>query len=120
MRVDSITALGHQICSGKMILFGLQIAGKFVCVQDALYNVTSRLRDNLFPGRVSNGAGTRSSSAMIPEMSPYGIARDPSSIGSYTSMGISNNLNRHSAVTSSTDHFTHYHNYDHSLSQVKF
>lgn len=91
----------------------VQIAGQFVCVQDALYNVTSRLRDNLFPVRIANGAGIRSSSAMATEMSHYGIARDPSSIGSYKSIGVSNNLNRHSSVTPSTDHFGFYHNYEH-------
>lgn len=57
---------------------------------------------------------------MATEMSHYGIARDPSSIGSYKSIGVSNNLNRHSSVTPSTDHFGFYHNYEHHpLSQVK-
>ncbi|GMQ01481.1 hypothetical protein CsSME_00048109 [Camellia sinensis var. sinensis] len=38
--------------------------------------------NNLFTGRISNGAGTRSSSSVITEMNPYERAGDPSSFES--------------------------------------
>lgn len=78
----------------------VQITGEFVNVRDALYNVTSRLRDNLFSSRITNGAGTRSSSSVITEASPYGRARDPSSLGLPTSVGVSHNFNVHSLTYS--------------------
>ncbi|XP_058191494.1 KH domain-containing protein HEN4 [Rhododendron vialii] len=78
----------------------VQITGEFVNVRDALYNVTSRLRDNLFSSRITNGAGTRSSSSVITEASPYGRARDPSSLGLPTSVGVSHNSNLHSLTYS--------------------
>lgn len=75
----------------------VQITGEFANVQDALYNVTSRLRDNLFSSRIPNGAGPRNSSSVIIESSPYGRARDPSSLGA------PHNPNTH-AITYSMDH----------------
>ncbi|KAG5526107.1 hypothetical protein RHGRI_032412 [Rhododendron griersonianum] len=78
----------------------VQITGEFVNVRDAIYNVTSRLRDNLFSSRITNGAGTRSSSSVITEASPYGRARDPSSLGLPTSVGVSHNFNVHSLTYS--------------------
>jgi len=44
-------------------------------VQDALYNATGRLRDNLFGG-TQNNAGTRSLSSVQSDTSPYGRLRD--------------------------------------------
>ncbi|KAI8532399.1 hypothetical protein RHMOL_Rhmol11G0212300 [Rhododendron molle] len=78
----------------------VQITGEFVNVRDALYNVTSRLRDNLFSSRITNGAGTRSSSSVVTEASPYGRARDPSSLGLPKSVGVSHNFNVHSVTHS--------------------
>ncbi|PSS19222.1 KH domain-containing protein [Actinidia chinensis var. chinensis] len=91
----------------------VQITGEFVCVQDALYNVTGRLRDNLFPSRMSNGAGTRSSSSLIPETTPYERAIDPSSLGWHTSVGVPHNFNRHTTLTQSIDHHGLPYGYDH-------
>ncbi|KAL7227660.1 hypothetical protein ACSBR1_022517 [Camellia fascicularis] len=89
----------------------VQITGELGSVQDALYNVTGRLRDNnLFTGRISNGAGTRSSSSVITEMNPYERAGDPSSFGLHTSVGVSH---RHTTLTQSMDHLGLSHNYDH-------
>ncbi|THG03119.1 hypothetical protein TEA_001295 [Camellia sinensis var. sinensis] len=88
-----------------------KITGELGSVQDALYNVTGRLRDNnLFTGRISNGAGTRSSSSVITEMNPYERAGDPSSFGLHTSVGVSH---RHTTLTQSMDHLGLSHNYDH-------
>ena len=86
------------------IYFDLQITGEFVCVQDALYNVTGRLRDNLFPSRMSNGAGTRGNSSLIPETMPYERAIAPSSLGWHSSVGVPHNFNRHTTLTQSIDH----------------
>ncbi|GFS32732.1 RNA-binding KH domain-containing protein [Actinidia rufa] len=92
-------------------LAGGWITGELVRVQDALYRVTCRLRDNLFPNRMPNGAATRISSSVITETSPYGRARDPSSVGSHTPIGVSHNLSKH-AITQSLDHLDLSHNYD--------
>ncbi|PSS02785.1 KH domain-containing protein [Actinidia chinensis var. chinensis] len=89
----------------------VQITGELVRVQDALYHVTCRLRDNLFPNRMPNGAATRISSSVITETSPYGRGRDPSSVGSHTPIGVSHNLSKH-AITQSLDHLDLSHNYD--------
>ncbi|CAI8591363.1 unnamed protein product [Vicia faba] len=53
----------------------VQISGKFQNVQDALFNATGRLRDNLFGG-TQNSAGTRSLSSVEADTSPYGRLRD--------------------------------------------
>ncbi|XP_050880384.1 KH domain-containing protein HEN4 [Lathyrus oleraceus] len=53
----------------------VQISGEFSSVQDALYNATGRLRDNLFGG-TQNSAGTRSLSYVQADTSPYGRLRD--------------------------------------------
>ncbi|CAK8530346.1 unnamed protein product [Lathyrus sativus] len=53
----------------------VQISGEFSNVQDALYNATGRLRDNLF-GDTQNSAGTRSLSSVQADTSPYGRLRD--------------------------------------------
>ncbi|KAL6964217.1 hypothetical protein U1Q18_035275 [Sarracenia purpurea var. burkii] len=90
----------------------VQITGEFVNVQDALYNVTCRLRDNLFPSRMPNSAGTRSNSSVITEISSYARSRDPTSVGLNTSVGASRDLNRH-GIMQSMDHLGLSHMYDH-------
>jgi hypothetical protein len=71
-------------------------------VQDALYNVTGRLRDNLFSS-TQNNVGTRSSSSVFTDTSPYGRLRDPPPLGSHPSVGVSHSLSRHATFTQSTD-----------------
>ncbi|CAK9178129.1 unnamed protein product [Ilex paraguariensis] len=90
----------------------VQITGEFVNVQSALYNVTGRLRDNLFPGKMLNGPGTISSSSVISEFSPYGRVRDPPSLGFHPSVGVSHSLDRHGTLTQSMDHLGLTHNLD--------
>lgn len=58
---------------------GLQISGDFSSVQDALYNLTGRLRENLLTNSVSSASTTRSLSYMLPETSPYGNMNGSSS-----------------------------------------
>uniref|UniRef100_A0A5B7BJP2 K Homology domain-containing protein n=1 Tax=Davidia involucrata TaxID=16924 RepID=A0A5B7BJP2_DAVIN len=91
----------------------VQITGEFTNVQDALYNVTGRLRDNLFPSKMLNGTGTRSSSSVITEISPYASVREPPSLGLHSSVGVSHGLDRHITLTQSMDHLGLSHNYDH-------
>ncbi|KAG7011555.1 KH domain-containing protein HEN4 [Cucurbita argyrosperma subsp. argyrosperma] len=59
----------------------VQISGEFSNVQDALYNVTGRLRDNLFSSALSN-SGTRNGAgtSIYHETSPYGRVRDPAPV----------------------------------------
>ena len=92
-----------------------QISGEFVNVQDALYHITGRLRDNLFPSKTLNGAGIRSSSAMN-EISPYGRVRDPASFGLHSSVGVSPSFSRHTTLTQSMDHLGLSHSLDHPTS----
>ncbi|KAL6218349.1 hypothetical protein ACLB2K_011563 [Fragaria x ananassa] len=57
----------------------VQVSGDFSNVQDALYNITGRLRDNLFSSGVNN-LGRRNSSAVLTDSNPYGRLRDPAPI----------------------------------------
>ncbi|XP_052205228.1 KH domain-containing protein HEN4 [Diospyros lotus] len=94
----------------------VQITGEFVKVQDALFKVSGRLRDNVFPSRMLNGAGTRSSSSMKIDTSAYERARDPSSLGLHTSVGASHSLTSHTNLTKSMDHLGLSYKYDHAAS----
>ncbi|KAH7575544.1 hypothetical protein JRO89_XS02G0138900 [Xanthoceras sorbifolium] len=88
----------------------VQISGEFSKVKDAVYNVTGRLRDNLFPSTQSS-AGTRSSSSVLTETSPYGRLRDPVPVGMHSSVGISHSLGQHTPM----DHLGLSHNLDRPL-----
>ncbi|KAI3445797.1 hypothetical protein Pfo_002462 [Paulownia fortunei] len=79
----------------------LQITGEFVNVQDALYKVTGRLRDNMLSIIMSTGSGNRNS--LRAENSAYGEVKDPPPFGSHLSLGISDNLNEHKSLTHSMD-----------------
>lgn len=71
----------------------IQISGEFSKVKDAVYNVTGRLRDNLFSSTL-NTAGTRSSSSVLTETSPYGKLRDPAPLGVHSSVAVSHGFSR--------------------------
>ncbi|KAK3185186.1 hypothetical protein Dsin_032472 [Dipteronia sinensis] len=86
----------------------VQISGEFSRVKDAVYNVSGRLRDNLSPSTQSN-AGTRSSSFVLAETSPYGRLRDPVPVGMHSSVGVSHSLSRLTPM----DHLGHSHSLDH-------
>ncbi|CAN6686201.1 unnamed protein product [Malus baccata var. baccata] len=94
----------------------VQISGDFSNVQDALYNITGRLRDNLFSSTVSN-SGRRSSSSMLAatDTSPYGRPRDPALIGFQpsSSVGVTHGLSRHTTLIQSMDHHGLSHSLDH-------
>ncbi|XP_048424588.1 KH domain-containing protein HEN4 isoform X2 [Pyrus x bretschneideri] len=94
----------------------VQISGDFSNVQDALYNITGRLRDNLFSSTVSN-FGRRSSSSMLSstDTSPYGRPRDPSLIGfqQSSSVGVPHGLSHHTTLIQSMDHLGLSHSLDH-------
>ncbi|CAN6555349.1 unnamed protein product [Malus baccata var. baccata] len=92
----------------------VQISGDFSNVQDALYNITGRLRDNLFSSTVSN-PGRRSNSSMLTDTSPYGRLKDPNPIGYQpsSSVGITCGLSRHSTLIQNMDHLGLSHSLDH-------
>ena len=59
-------------------LLNYQITGDLVSVQEALYHVTGRLRDNQFSNKVQNGAGMRKSghelTALTRRMGNLGVS----------------------------------------------
>ncbi|XP_029128312.1 KH domain-containing protein HEN4 isoform X2 [Cajanus cajan] len=72
----------------------VQISGDFSSVQDALYNATGRLRDNLFAS-TQNSAGTRSLSSVRVDTSPYGRPQDVVPHGSQSLAATSHSMSRH-------------------------
>ncbi|KAF8406106.1 hypothetical protein HHK36_008186 [Tetracentron sinense] len=91
----------------------VQIIGEFKNVQNALFLVTGRLRGNLFPGKMLNIAGYESySSSAIPETSPYGRARRPTTPRLHPSVGLSHTLDQQTTLTQSMDHLGLSHNLD--------
>ncbi|KAF5448426.1 hypothetical protein F2P56_028962 [Juglans regia] len=104
-----VTGAGIRIIGGEQVPKCVsehdqvvQISGEFSNVQDALYNVTGRLRDNIFSS-TQNNVGARSSSSVLSDTSPYGRLRDPVPIGSHPSVGVSHGLSRHASLTQCTD-----------------
>ncbi|KAI4299170.1 hypothetical protein L6164_032654 [Bauhinia variegata] len=89
----------------------VQISGEFSNVQDALYNATGRVRDNLFAS-TQNSTGTRSISSVLADTSPYGRLRDPVPTGSQPVVGSSHSLSRHT-LTHGMDHLGLSQNLDH-------
>lgn len=103
-----VTGTGIRIIGGEQVPKCVsendqvvQISGELSNVQDALYNVTGRLRDNLFSS-TQNNVGARGSSSILTDTSPYGRIRDPVSLGNHPSVGVSHSLSRHT-ITQSTD-----------------
>ncbi|XP_060167951.1 KH domain-containing protein HEN4-like isoform X1 [Lycium barbarum] len=90
----------------------VQIAGEFVNVQDALRNVTGRLRDNLLAAKVSNAGVSRNSSSLAPESSPSGQMKE-SPFGFHRSSGVSHGINQHSELTRSIDNLAISNKIDH-------
>ncbi|KAL5562682.1 hypothetical protein UlMin_032429 [Ulmus minor] len=93
----------------------VQISGDFSNVQDALYNATGRLRDNLFASTIRS-VGTRSVPSMLTDTSPYGRIRDPAPLGVHASpsLGVTHSLDRYTAMTQSLDHLGLPNIFDHS------
>lgn len=77
-------------------------------MNDAIYNITSKLRENIFTYAQIN-AGTRNNSSMLIETNQYGRLRDPVSIGMHSSTVVSHSHNSvspmgHTGFSSSVDH----------------
>ncbi|XP_021903807.1 KH domain-containing protein HEN4 isoform X1 [Carica papaya] len=90
----------------------VQISGEFPNVKDAIYHITGRLRDNLF-SRMPSSLGTKSSSSVKIETSPYGKLTDSTApVSLRSSVGLSQNLSRHSTFTPGMDHLGFSHTYD--------
>lgn len=90
----------------------VQITGEFRNVQDALFQATSRLRDNILPSKAINGTGAGIYSSTIPESASYGRVREPTSPGPYSSFGLSHNVDRPISLAHSMDHLGLSHNID--------
>ncbi|KAL3730018.1 hypothetical protein ACJRO7_027081 [Eucalyptus globulus] len=90
----------------------VQISGEFSNVQNALYNITGRLRDNIISSS-SNNLGSRTASSVLAESSPYGRQKDPVALGLDTSSGDSPGLSRYMTLTASTDQLELRHHLDH-------
>ncbi|KAK7412173.1 hypothetical protein VNO78_03623 [Psophocarpus tetragonolobus] len=73
----------------------VQISGELSSVQDALYDATGRLRDNLFVS-TQNIAGTRSLSSLRVDTSPYHRLQDVVPLASLQPTATSHSLSRHS------------------------
>lgn len=74
-------------------------------MQDALYNATGRLRDNLFAS-TQNSAGTRSLSSLRVDNSPYRRLQDVVPLGSQLPAATSHSLSRHT-FSHGIDHLAH-------------
>ncbi|XVF44865.1 hypothetical protein PTKIN_Ptkin02bG0158100 [Pterospermum kingtungense] len=75
----------------------VQISGGYLNVKDAIYNVTGRLRDNLFSTTLKS-AGAKSSSSVLSETSPYERLLDTAPLGLHTSSGVSHGISRHATL----------------------
>lgn len=82
-------------------------------VRDALFLVTSRLRDNMLPTKAIDGAGAAGIyHSTLPESASYGRIREPTSPVSYSSLGLSHMLDRPTSLAHSMDHLGLSHNID--------
>ncbi|KAL8541782.1 hypothetical protein ACS0TY_002875 [Phlomoides rotata] len=100
-----VTGTGLRIIGGNLVpkcasenFEVLQITGEFANVQDALYKVTGKLRDNIFSTTILTGNGNRNSSRT--ENGSYGrsINHPPLSVGN------SENHDDHKSLIQSVDH----------------
>lgn len=91
----------------------VQIVGDFRSVEDAVYNVTVRLRDNIFPNKTLNGPGPGSYSfSTAPDVDPYARLREPISPVQYPSFGLPRNTDRQNTYTQGMDHLGFSHSLD--------
>ncbi|XP_060965942.1 KH domain-containing protein HEN4 isoform X1 [Cannabis sativa] len=92
----------------------VQISGDFSSVQDALYNATGRLRDNLLSSIV-NSAATRNASTLLTNTSPYARMRDPAppTINTSPPIGV-HSFTQHSTLGQRVDHLGLSHALNHS------
>lgn len=80
--------------------------GEYENVRNALYNVTSRLRDNI--------RATKLPSTFINEKKPYGRVRDPSRHGDLQSMNVPQSIKQQSTLTRSMENLGLSHSSDRS------
>lgn len=83
----------------------VQISGDFSSVQDALYNATGRLRDNLLSSIVKS-AGARCAPSLLADTATYERTRDPAPLGISVSptIGVNHNIGLHPTRDQSLDH----------------
>ncbi|XP_050365807.1 KH domain-containing protein HEN4 isoform X2 [Argentina anserina] len=122
--IRKVTSTGIRIIGGEQVPKCasendevVQVSGDFSNVQDALYNITGRLRDNLFSSTVNN-SGRRKSSTVVSDSGPYGRLSNPAPIGFQlsSSVGVTHSFSRHITLSQSMDHLELSHNLDHPSS----
>ncbi|PQM33531.1 KH domain-containing protein [Prunus yedoensis var. nudiflora] len=123
--IRKVTGTGIRIIGGEQVPKCalendevVQISGDFSSVQDALYNITGRLRDNLFSSTVNN-SGRRSSSSMLTDTSPYGRLRDPTPIGFQPSSSFRSSFLLTKAMGITDGSFKGHHRYWQGLTSLK-
>ncbi|CAA0807375.1 RNA-binding KH domain-containing protein [Striga hermonthica] len=95
--------LGNQVpkCAPENVEI-LQITGELANVQNALFAVTSRLRDNLFSVSIPSGRG--SYNTLRTEDSVFSRVKDPRTFGSHLFLdNISDNPNQDKSLTNSME-----------------
>ncbi|XAR72411.1 hypothetical protein NMG60_11019037 [Bertholletia excelsa] len=91
----------------------IQITGEFFNVRDALFNVTGRLCDNPFPGKMLGGAESRSNYCMITGLTPSERGGDPASVQVPTFAGASQDPYTRADLTQNIGCIGLSHSYDH-------
>ncbi|XP_057515962.1 KH domain-containing protein HEN4-like isoform X1 [Amaranthus tricolor] len=86
----------------------VQISGQLVNTQDALYRVTSKLRDNIFTNKAMNNHGTGTGKFVL-NTSLHGRARDGTPIGSHQFSKTSQFLDGNATSRHSFDPMLHPH-----------
>uniref|UniRef100_A0A1D1Z8D9 KH domain-containing protein At4g18375 n=1 Tax=Anthurium amnicola TaxID=1678845 RepID=A0A1D1Z8D9_9ARAE len=81
----------------------IQITGELSNVQDALFRVTGRLRDNALSAKVPNSAGTGVHLSNLPQISSYGRNAHSSS-RSHPAMGVPRTFDPRASLAHSMDH----------------
>ncbi|KAK1323873.1 KH domain-containing protein [Acorus calamus] len=81
----------------------VQINGLFANVQDGLFHVTGRLRENIVLAKPLNGSGSGSYTPTVPAVSTYGRVETMPS-GLYSPADLSNHVDRETNLAYSMDH----------------
>ncbi|KAK1276895.1 KH domain-containing protein [Acorus gramineus] len=81
----------------------VQINGLFANVQDGLFHVTGRLRENIILAKPLNGSVSGSYTPTVPAVSTYGRVETMPS-GVYSPAGLSNHVDRETNLAYSMDH----------------
>ncbi|XP_021776249.1 KH domain-containing protein HEN4-like [Chenopodium quinoa] len=84
----------------------VEISGQFVNIQDALYHVTSRLRNNLFTSIAMNIPGSRTGKLLL-DTSNYGRIQDATTVGLCHSFGTNQSIGGQATLSQGLDPLPH-------------